>query len=437
MPFWTRRVSPGSLWRDADFLRLWGAQTVSQVGSQVSGLALPLVAILSLDATTFEVAALGTVEFLPFVLLSLPAGVWVDRLRRRPLLIAADWGRAIALGSIPLAYLLGGLTLGQLYVVGFLTGVGTVFFDVAYQSYLPALVDRQHLVEGNTKLEFSRAGSQATGPTIAGALIAVLKAPYAVAVDAASYLLSAVLVTRIRAREPAPTPTDERASMRTEIVTGLRYTVRHPLLRPLVIQIGIGNFFLASISAILLVYAVRDLHLTPTTIGLTFSLGNVGLLVGAAIARRMADTLGIGRTLIVGATATGLAYLVFAASPHAAAIPLLALAQFIWSLGAVLYYVNGISLIQTITPDRLLGRVNASRRFAVWGVIPLGNLLGGALGTALGLRAAIWIGAIGAALSAIPLFLSPMRHVHDTDDALTLVRSMNEAFESAPAGSPT
>jgi MFS family permease len=418
-------------------LRLWGAQTVSQVGSQVSGLALPLVAILSLHATTFQVAALGTVEFVPFVLLTLPAGVWVDRMRRRPILIAADWGRAFVLGSVPFAYLLDALTLGQLYVVGFLAGVGTVFFDVAYQSYLPALVEREHLIEGNTKLEFSRAASQVTGPTIAGALVAALKAPYAVATDAASFVASAALLMRIRKSEPASLPTDQRASMRAEITTGLWYTARHPLLRPLVVQIGIGNFFLASVSSILLVYAVRDLHLAPATIGLTFSLGNLGLVVGAAIARRMARALGVGPTLIVGAAATGLAYLLFAAAPRAAAIPLLALAQFVWSLGAVLYYVNGISLIQTITPDRLLGRVNASRRFAVWGVIPFGNLLGGALGTALGLRTAIWIGAIGASLSAIPLLVSPMRRVRDTDDAVEMVREMNEAFASAPARATT
>jgi MFS family permease len=429
-----RSGSVGSLWREPDFLRLWGAQTVSQVGSQVSRLALPLVAILSLHATTFQVAALGTVEFLPFVLLTLPAGVWVDRLRRRPILMVADWGRAVVLGSVPLAYVFGSLTLAQLYVVGFLVGVGTVFFDVAYQSYLPALVERDNLVEGNTKLEFSRAASQVTGPTIAGALVAALRAPYAVAADAVSFVVSAILILRIDKSEPAPIAAEERESMREEIGTGLRYTMRHPLLRPLVVQIGIGNFFLSSVTSILLVYAVRDLHLAPTTIGLTFSLGNVGLLVGAAIARRMASALGVGPTLIIGAAATGLAYLIFAAAPRTAAIPLLALAEFVWSLGAVLYYVNGISLIQTITPDRLLGRVNASRRFAVWGVIPFGNLLGGALGTTLGLRTAIWIGATGTALSALPLLLSPMRHVRDADDAIEMVREMNEAFASSAAG---
>jgi MFS family permease len=418
----------GTLWRNRDFALLWSAQSVSMVGSEVSGLALPLVAILVLHASTFAVAALGVVEFVPFVLLTLPAGVWVDRLRRRPILIASDWGRAVALGSVPLAYAFGGLTLAQLYVVGFVTGVFTVFFDVSYQSYLPALVDKEHVIEGNAKLELSRAGSRVAGPTLAGVLVSVLTASYAVAVDAFSFVVSALCLMRIRKPEPEPVALVDRQPMRAEIATGLRYTWRHPLLRPLILQIGMGNFFNASISAILLVFAVRDLHLTATTIGVAFSVGNAGLLLGATIARRLAVSLGIGPTLICGAVGTGVAYLLLAVAPRHAAIPLLALAQFVWSLGAVLYFVNGISLIQTITPDRLLGRVNASRRFAVWGVIPFGSLLGGALGTALGLRTAIWIGAVGASLSSIPLIVSPMRHVRRTEDAEELVRTMNDAF---------
>jgi MFS family permease len=420
----------GTLWRNRDFALLWSAQSVSMVGSEVSGLALPLVAILVLHASTFAVAALGVVEFLPFVLLTLPAGVWVDRLRRRPILIAADVGRAVVLGSVPLTYAFGGLTLVQLYAVGFLTGVFTVFFDVSYQSYLPALVDKEHVIEGNAKLELSRAGSQVAGPTLAGALVSALTASYAVAVDAFSFVVSALCLMRIRKPEPEPEPVtfEDRQPMRAEIATGLRYTWRHPLLRPLILQIGMGNFFNASISSILLVFAVRDLHLTATTIGIAFSVGNAGLLLGATIARRLAAALGIGPTLICGAVATGVAWLLLAVAPRHAAIPLLALAQFVWSLGAVLYFVNGISLIQTITPDRLLGRVNASRRFAVWGVIPFGSLLGGALGTALGLRTAIWIGATGAALSSIPLLVSPMRHVRRTEDAEKMVRAMNDEF---------
>jgi MFS family permease len=237
---------------------------------------------------------------------------------------------------------------------------------------------------------------------------------------------------RIRKTEPDPAPSADRGSMRSEIGTGLRYTFRHPLLRPLVLQIGIGNFFNATISSILLVFAVRTLHLSPTEIGVTFSLGSTGLLAGATIARYLARTIGIGPTLICGAVATGVAQLGIAAAPRSAAIPLIALAQFVWSAGAMLYFINGISLIQTITPDRLLGRVNASRRFAVWGVIPFGSLLGGALGSSIGLRETIWVGALGAVISALPLVFSPMRGVRVTSDAEELVSALNQEFLLRP-----
>lgn len=413
------------LWRHGDFIRLWSAQTISMFGSQVSALALPFVAVVVLKASAFEVAAMGTVFMTPFVFFTLPAGVWVDRLSRRPIMVVADWGRAAALGSVPLTYAFGSVTLWQLYVVSFVTGTLTVFFDVSYQSYLPSLVEREQLVQGNAKLEVSRAGSQTGGPAIAGLLISVLTAPYAVIVDAASFVASAVLLTAIRKREATVERHAER-SMHHEIWTGLRYVFRHPLLRPMIWQIGIGNFFLAVLSSILIVYAVRVLHMSAATVGVIFAVGNVGLLVGAPLAGRLARRLGIGPLLIWGAAWTGCAYILFAAAPRSAAPELLAVAQFIWSFGAVMYFVNGITLIQTITPERLLGRVNASRRFAVWGVIPLGDLVGGAIASGIGLHAAIWVGAIGACASALPLLASPMRGVREMDDAHALVASLND-----------
>lgn len=199
------------LWRHPDFLRLWSAQTVSQFGSQVSQLALPLAAILVLDSSAFEVALLGTVEFLPFLLFALPAGVWVDRLRRKPILVLGDLGRALALGSIPIAYAFDTLTIWQLYAVGFLVGVGTVFFDVAYQSYLRSLVERSQLVDGNSKLEISRSGAALAGPGLAGVLIGAITAPFAILIDAVSFVASAGLIVRIRRPESVPEPTANRA----------------------------------------------------------------------------------------------------------------------------------------------------------------------------------------------------------------------------------
>ena len=221
------------LWRQADFLKLWSAETVSHFGTQVSQLALPFIAIAILDASAFAVAALGTVEFLPFLLFTLPAGVWVDRLPRRAILIVADYGRAALLFTVPIAYAFDALTMAQLYAVGFLIGTFTVFFDVSYQSYLPSLVQREQIVEGNSKLEVSRTTAQITGPGIAGALIGVITAPYAVLVDAVSFVASGAFLTAIRKQERKPEPAGgERPRMRSELWEGLQYVVHHPLLRP-------------------------------------------------------------------------------------------------------------------------------------------------------------------------------------------------------------
>src|SRR5260370_28902761 len=239
---------------------LWSAQTVSQFGSQVTNLALPLAAILVLKASTFEVAALGVVESLPFVLFSLPAGVWGDRLRRRPILIVADLGRGGALASIPLAYVAGALTLGQLYAVGFVTGVLTVCFDVAYQSYLPSLVERDQIGEGNSKLEVSRSTAQVAGPGLAGVLVGAFSAPYAIAVDAAGFIGSPLLMTAIKRVEELPAAlAGSRRRMWVEIAEGLGYVFRHPLMRPMMLWVATRHFLTPVIFSILLVFAVRAL----------------------------------------------------------------------------------------------------------------------------------------------------------------------------------
>jgi len=411
----------GPLWRNGDFLLLWGAQSVSQVGSQVTGLALPLAAIFVVHATTFEVAALNVVDLLPFVLFSLPAGVWVDRLRRRPILIAADWGRAAALASIPVVYAFGGLTLGQLFIVGFATGTLTVCFDVSYQSYLPALVERDELGDANSKLEVSRSGAQLGGPGLAGVLVGAITAPYAIAVDAASFAGSAILMTAIRRIEELPeTLAATRRLMRTEIAEGLRFVVGHPIMRPFLIMVAWSNFFTTLLFSIFLVFAVRELHLSAATIGLMFSLANVGTLAGALTATRVARRFGIGPTMIALAALGDAGLLLIPLARGGYAIPFIVVAQLVYGFCGIGINVNGISLIQAITPDRMLGRTNASRRFVVWGVMPFGGLIGGALGSTLGLRTALWIGAIGCELAFLPLLPSPIRRVRVLADAEAL-----------------
>jgi len=432
----TRLRPRGVLWPNRDFLWLWTAQTVSQFGSEITGLALPLVAILVLEASTFEVAVLAVVDWLPFVLFSLIAGVWVDRLPRRLILIAADWGRAIALGTIPLAYLLDVLTLGQLYVVGLTVGTLTLFFELSYQSYLPSLVNREELSEGNSKLEISRSGAQVAGPGLAGLLVSALTAPYAILFDAISFVASGLSLLRIRHRAEKPVQHDhQRPSFRTEISEGLRYTLRNPIQRAFIVFVAPMNLFSNMLFAIYLVYAVRVLDLTPTLIGIIFSIGSVGSLIGALTANRSARRFGIGRSLIVAATIGGCGMLFIPLATGDLVIPFLVLASFAYGFFVLNYFVTGVSLVQATTPDHLLGRTNASRRFVVQSMIPVGALLGGALGTVIGLRPTIAIGAVGAALSVVTLFLSPLPRIRVTADADELVRPLNERF-ALSAGSP-
>src|SRR5688572_21232044 len=265
----------GGLWRHPDFLKLWSAESISLLGTQISQLAIPLAAILVLDASAFEVAAVGVAEFLPFLLFALPAGVWVDRLRRKPILVAGDFGRAVALATIPLAYAFDALSIWQLYVVGFVVGTFTVFFDVAYQSYLPSLVSRDQLVDGNSKLEVSRSAASLAGPGIAGVLVSAITAPFAILVDSISFVVSGGFVLGIRRSEPEPEQT-ERRSMWHELEEGLRYLLGHRLWRPMAASVAGSNGFGALGGSIFLVYAIRELEMSAAVVGIVFGVGNVG-----------------------------------------------------------------------------------------------------------------------------------------------------------------
>jgi MFS family permease len=404
-----------TLWRNADFLRFWSAQTISQFGTQITLLALPLVALLVLDATAFEVAVLATVEWLPWLLFSLPVGAWIDRVHRRPVLILADLGRGAALLSVPLAYAFDALTLPQLYAVAFTTGVLTVFFDVAYQSYLPSLVERRQLNDGNSKLEISRSAAGLAGPGLGGLLIGLVTAPVAILADAISFFVSAVFLGRIRREERVPPP-DNGTRLLAEIKAGILYVVRDPYLRPGMATVGLSNFFNNVLWTMFIVYAVRTLGWTAATIGLVLTLGNLGFLAGAAIAPRLSTRLGIGPTLI-GTAAFGAWPLVLVPlAPPEYAIPIIVAVGAVESFAIVVFNVTAISLFQAITPDRMLGRMNASRRFVVWGVIPLGQLTSGALAASIGLRPTLFVGAVGASFAFLPLFFSPVRGLRETPD---------------------
>jgi MFS family permease len=392
-------------------MRLWSAQTISQVGTQITFLALPLAAIVVLDASAFEVAVLGALEWTPWLLFSLPVGAWVDRVLRKPVLVVADVGRALVLLSVPLAYGLDALTIWQLYAVGFAIGVLTVFFDVAYQSYLPSLVERDQLEEGNAKLEISRSGAQLAGPGFAGVLVDLVTAPVAILADAISFLVSALFLATIRRDEAAVERPSEPTRLHVEILEGVRYVLTHPYLRPSMAFVAVSNFFGTVMFSILLVYAVRELDLGPAAIGLIFALGNVGFLAGAALSTRISNRFGVGPTLVGSAVLVGWPLLLIPLAPENAAPPFLVAAYALAGFGGVVYNVTGLSLMQAITPNRLLGRMNASRRFVVWGVIPLGSLVGGALATVIGLRPTLFVGAIGGCLAFVPVLFSPVRSV--------------------------
>jgi MFS family permease len=405
-----------SLLRHPDFLKLWTAETISVFGSAITQLALPLIAATTLNVTPFEFGLLTTIEFLPFILFSLPAGVWVDRLRRRPILIAGDLGRAVAIASIPIAFYFDALTIWQLYIVGFINGILTVFFDVAYQSYLPSVVERDQLVDGNSKLEITRSASQILGPGLAGILIGFFRAPFAMILDAFSYFVSALFLTWIRRPEPPIVAHDvvasgPKPSMRQEISLGLRYVTGHRWLRNIAATTGTSNLFSNVVNAILILYLVDERGLGPEAIGFAFSVASVGFLVGALTTNRLTSRVGVGRMLVAASIGFSVSNLPIAFAPDALIWPALAISGLIGGFCSTAWNINQVSLRQAITPTRMQGKMNATMRFIVWGTIPLGAILGGALGGIIGLHETIIVGAIGGLFAFIPVTLSSVRHI--------------------------
>src|SRR5438552_7489629 len=372
----------GKLWRDGEFLKLWGGQSISELGSQVSQLALPTVAILLLGATPFQVGLLTACEFLAFPTLGLVAGVYADRLRRRPIMIACDLARMVALASVPIAFAFNALTMPQLYVVALVTGVGTVFFDVSYQSYLPALISRADLVEGNSKLQFSGSLAQMAGPALAGFLIQFVGAARAVAADAASFLVSVASLWWIRRPEPAPKPVSElgRSGFRSEMWEGIRFVFGNPTIWKIAGSTSTSNLGSNLFFAVYLIFAYRVLHLSPGVIGLVFGAGAVGGLLGALSASEIARRIGLGPTLLVTTIAFGLGALLVPLAQFGFAVPLLLASSMIGSFANPVYNINQVSLRQAITPDRVQGRMNATVRTVIWGTIPIGAFIGGVIG---------------------------------------------------------
>ncbi|QGV82299.1 MFS transporter [Streptomyces ficellus] len=411
MPATIRTAKSGPL-RMRDFRMLLAGAAAGQLGAHITLVALPLVAVLELDATAFEVGLLTAAETAAFLVIGLPAGAWVDRMRKLPLMVRADLVRAVAMASVPAAAVAGVLTMAQLYVVALVTGVATVFFDVAHQSFLPQLLPRDHLVRGNGALETVRSSAQVTGPGIGGGLVQLLGAHLAVVADAIGYLLSALFLWGIRHREPRPVPVPG-SSLRADIGEGLRFVLRQPLLRVIAVATGLGNFFTAVLMATQTVYLVRVLDLAPGTVGLVLSAAAVGGLLGAVGAGALAARVGQGRIIWLSVLVTGPFALLWPLSEQVGGGALFALGSAVVFFGAVVYNVAQVSFRQGLCPPKLLGRMNATLRFLMWGTLPLGALAGGALADGFGARTALLCCAAGFLTVPLPLVLSPLRRTRD------------------------
>jgi MFS family permease len=405
----------GGLWGHADFLKLWTGQSISEFGSQISQLAIPWLAAVGLDASPLQFSLLGVLGFLPFILFALPAGVWVDRLHRRPILIVGDAARAVLLAAIPVLWATDLLEMWHLFVLLFVIGVFTVFFDVAYQSYLPSLVDREQLVDGNAKLQLTLSTANVAGPGVAGVLIAAITAPYAIVVDAISFVFSTLFMIRIRRpeilaekSEGAPKP-----KMLPELKEGLAFVVRHPHLRAIAACTGSSNFFAAVGFTIALLYFVRTLHLSSFEVGLYFAMFGAGSIAGALAANPVQRAIGVGRAIVLPAVLFPVLSFTVPLAPMGFPLPVLIAGALIGGYSQVAYNITQVSLRQAITPERLQGRMNASMRWIVWGTLPLGQIAGGAIASTYGLRTALWVSAVGSLFTFLPVLLSPVRRIKE------------------------
>jgi MFS family permease len=382
-----------AFWLNVDFLKLWGGETLSQIGTQVTVLALPLTAIITLHARPQQVGFLTAAQFAPWLIVTLFVGVWLDTHRRRPALLVANAGRFVLLGLIPLLDVLGGLSMPTLYVLAFLAGTLSAVFDVAYLVYLPSLVGKDELVQANARLESSYSVALIAGPGLGGALVQAFTAPFAILANAISYGIGALTVAWIRRPEPDPPRRVHETSMLAEIKHGLATTFRDPVLRALVLVSAWFNLFEQATLTLTLLYGVRRLDLPSGLLGAILATGAVGGVLGAVLAARIGRRLGVGRTLAfaIPLSSLGLVLVPVAHGSKAVAGAILVAAFLVYGFGSSAFNVHSVSIRVTIPPPELLARVMATYRFVMFGTIPLGALLGGFLGGELGLRRALVI----------------------------------------------
>lgn len=396
------------LWRHPDFLKLWSGQTISVIGGEITILALPTLAIFRFHTSALVVGLLVGTQRVAFPILSLFAGVLVDRVRRRPLMIVADAGRAVALASIPIAFAFNALTLPQLFVVALCMGVGNVLFDIAYLAYLPALVGQADIVEGNNKLTVSFSIALLVGPGLGGVLVQLIGAAQAMGANALSYVVSVLTLAWIRQPEPVLRQTSGRPGVFAEIAEGIRLVAHHLLLRSLLAMMTTDSFALQLATPIYLVFFYRSLHLTPAEAGIIFAGLGAGALVGSLIASRAVAIFGLGRAMAAGIAGSALGLLLVPLALFLPPVPWLILVCFIDALALTMMDIQQVSLRQALTPHHLQGRMNATFRTLFWGVWPIANFLGGFLANQIG-PVAVFL--IAGSLRIVPIaiiLLSPI-----------------------------
>jgi MFS family permease len=390
----------GLIWAHPDFRRLWIGDGVSQVGTQISAVAIPLLAASSLHASTWQVSLLRTLETAAFLVIGLPAGAWSDRARRRPVIIACDLARAVLLASVPAAAAFGLLGFGQLAAVAVLVGVFTVFGDLSRRAYVPILVGRRQLVASASRLAANQAVAYSAGPALGGALVSGAGAPLAVLIDAVSFAWSAGWTAAIRTPEAAPRRRADRHLAR-EIGAGLRFVFGQPLVRATTIYSMIANLCISTQGAVEILFLLRVVGLPAFQVGLLLSLGSLGSVAGALAAAGVARRLGQRRSLVASSVLAGIAGLLIPLTGPGAGLLFFVIGLGVSAFGLVICGIVQVSMRQSLCPDELLGRMSASASFLLWGVIPLGGLLGGALGSLLGIRTVLWLSALGLLLAAV------------------------------------
>lgn len=410
--------------------RLFAAMAVSFTGDAVTLVALPLTAVLVLDATPGELALVGAAQAVPIFAFSLPLGAWVDRGRRRwPLLVAADLVRAALLVCVPLAALAGVLSLPMLAAIAFLVSTASTLFDLSFAGWLPRLLGGDDLHRANARVELARSAAQVAGPATGGALVSVLTAPMALLADAASFVASAALIGSIRRAEPVFAPAVARRSLGAELVAGAAFLARQRFVAAIVATVTTNNFSRSVAMGVAIFYLVESAGMGPAAIGLAFAVGNTGFLVGALVARPLTARLGMGRTMQLGVSLFGPSMLVFALVPLSLAGVAFSGMLFAHGFGIAIHNVNQVTVRQLLTPDWLRARVVAVTRLAGGGAIPLGTVLGGVIAEVVGVRWALVAGGVGLAAGSVPYLVVGVRRLRTVAD----VALEGEVAEVAPA----